>query len=94
MEMIINFIQVFLTVYILCVFIWALMSWIPMISPGLAYNSFVISLRKFLDSVVDPYMNLFRGIIKPIHAGGTMIDLSSIVGIIVLIVLQKVVASL
>lgn len=94
MDLVIDLAQTFLAIYILCVFVWALMSWIPMISPQLAYNSTVSGIRRFLDSVVEPYMRLFRGLIKPIQAGGTLIDLSSIVGIIVLIVLQSVLARL
>lgn len=83
MEMLIQVLRTFLTVYILCVFAWALISWLPMISPQLAYNSTVISIRRFLDSVVMPYVRLFR-FVPPVRAGGAMIDLSALVAILAL----------
>jgi len=82
-EALIQVLSTFLTIYIICVFAWALISWLPMISPSLAYNSGVVSVRRFLDSVVLPYVRLFR-FIPPIRAGGAMIDLSALVAILVL----------
>lgn len=93
MDQVLQFISVFLTIYILCVFVWALISWLPMISPKLAYDSTVISIRRFLDSIVLPYVRLF-GFIKPVQMGGTMLDLSATVAIIVLIVLNSIVQGL
>jgi uncharacterized protein YggT (Ycf19 family) len=83
MELVIQVLSTFLTVYIICVFAWALISWLPMVSPTLAYNDGVTSVRRFLDSVVLPYVRLFR-FIPPIRAGGTMIDLSALVAILAL----------
>ena len=85
MEIVIQVLSTFLQIYILCVFAWALISWLPMISPQLAYNSTVVSVRRFLDSVVLPYVRLFR-FIPPIRAGGTMIDLSALVAIFALLI--------
>jgi uncharacterized protein YggT (Ycf19 family) len=78
----------FLNVYLLCIFVWALLSWIPMISPSLAYNDTVVSLRGFLDSIVLPWVKLFS-FIKPVQMGGTYLDLSALVAILVLIAAQK-----
>lgn len=86
MELLITFLEYLLTVYTLCVLAWALMSWLPMISPSLAYNSTVTAIRRFLDSVVEPYVRLFR-FVPPIRAGGAMIDLSALVAILVLVIL-------
>lgn len=83
MELLIQVLETFLTVYILCVFAWVIISWLPMISPSLAYNSTVVRIRGFLDSVVLPYVRLFR-FIPPIRAGGAMIDLSALVAILAL----------
>lgn len=85
---IVDIISTFLSIYILCVFVWALMSFLPMISPGLAFNSTVIAVRNFLDSIVLPYVRLFS-FIKPVQIGGAMVDLSATVAIIVLIVVQN-----
>lgn len=84
MAMLIQVLSAFLTIYTLCVFAWALISWLPMLSPQLAYNSTVISIRRFLDSVVMPYVRLFR-FVPPIRVGGAMIDLSALVAILVLV---------
>lgn len=83
MELLIQVLSTFLTIYTICVFAWVLISWLPMISPSLAYNEGVTSVRNFLDSVVLPYVRLFR-FIPPIRVGGAMIDLSSLVAILVL----------
>lgn len=83
MEFVIQILSTFLTIYIICVFAWALISWLPMVSPQLAYNEGVVSVRRFLDSVVLPYVRLFK-FIPPIRAGGTMIDLSALVAILAL----------
>jgi uncharacterized protein YggT (Ycf19 family) len=83
MESLITVLSAFLTIYTICVLGWALISWLPMISPSLAYNSTVLSIRKFLDSVVLPYIRVFR-FIPPVRIGGAMLDLSALVAIIVL----------
>ncbi len=83
MEVVIQILSAFLTIYTLCVFAWVLISWLPMVSPSLAYNEGVISVRRFLDSVVLPYVRLFR-FIPPVRVGGAMIDLSALVAILVL----------
>ncbi len=83
MELLIQVLATFLTIYTICVFAWVLISWLPMISPSLAYNEGVTSIRRFLDSVVLPYVRLFR-FIPPVRVGGAMIDLSSLAAILVL----------
>lgn len=80
MEQLIQILATFRTVYLLCIFAWVLISWLPMISPQLAYNSTVRSIQRFLDSVVLPWVRLFR-FIPPIQVGGALIDLSSLVAI-------------
>jgi uncharacterized protein YggT (Ycf19 family) len=83
MQALIHVLSVFLTIYTICVLGWALISWLPMISPALAYNSTVLSIRRFLDSVVLPYIRIFR-FIPPVRIGATMLDLSALVAIIAL----------
>lgn len=83
METVIKVLETFLSVYTLCVFAWVLISWLPMISPQLAYNEMVVSVRRFLDSVVLPYVRLFR-FVPPVRIGGQMLDLSALVAILVL----------
>jgi uncharacterized protein YggT (Ycf19 family) len=93
MEIVIQFLSTFLTVYILCVFAWVLISWLPMISPQLGYNETIMSLRRFLDSVVLPYVRLFR-FIPPIRVGATMLDLSALVAILCLSIFGRLIIGL
>lgn len=83
MAMLVDILRTFLDLYLICIFVWALISWVPMVSPQLAYNSTVGAIRRFLDSVVLPYVRLFR-FIPPVQMGGAMIDLSALVAILVL----------
>lgn len=83
MAALIQVLGAFLNIYIICVLAWALISWLPMLSPALAYNSTVLAIRRFLDSVVLPYIRLFR-FVPPVRVGGAMLDLSALVAIIVL----------
>ena len=83
----------FITVYLLCIFVWALLSWLPQISPGLAYNEWVRKARDFLDTIVLPFVRLFR-FIKPVQVGAMLLDLSSMAAIVTLIILQSIIAGL
>ncbi len=83
MDTIIQFLGIFLQVYIFCVLGWVIASWLPMLSPQLGYNETVISIRRFLDSVVLPWVRLFK-FVPPVRVGGAMLDLSALVAIIVL----------
>ncbi len=93
METLIHFLSVFLTIYVFCVLGWVLLSWLPMLSPQLGYNDTVIAIRRFLDSVVLPWVRLFR-FIPPVRMGGTMLDLSALVAILVLQIGGQIVLSL
>ena len=48
----------------------------------------------FIEEVTDPYLNLFRRFLPPIGGGGFALDLSPILGIILLIIVQRVVVGL
>jgi len=82
-EIVIQLLANFLRIYIICMIAWVVISWLPQISPGLAFNSTVLAIRRFLDSVILPYVRLFR-FIPPVRLGNAMIDVSVIVAILVL----------
>lgn len=81
MDQVISFLVILLTVYTICIIAWALISFLPLISPQLAYNEMVVSARRFLDSVVNPYVDLFRKLGVPVVGGW---DLAPIAAILVL----------
>lgn len=68
-----------INVYTFIIFIYVLMSWIPNRSGVIA------DIENALGKICDPYLDLFRRFIKPI---GGMIDISPIVAIIVLQLLE------
>jgi YggT family protein len=80
-----SFVTVFVSIYILCIFAWVLLSWIH-----LPYSTVAGSLQRFLDEVVRPYIGLFRGRIPTLGP----LDLSPIVAVIVLLVAAQVVNAL
>ena len=80
-----NFVTVFVSIYILFIFAYVLLSWIR-----LPYSSVAATLQRFLDEVVSPYLRLFRGRIPTLGP----LDLSPIVAVIVLLVAARVVNAL
>lgn len=77
-------------VYIILILIRILMSWIP----RMPYNPALRSVLDFISETTDPYLNLFRRIIPPIGGGGFGLDLSPMIGIIVLYILRGLVVAL
>lgn len=77
-------------VYIILILIRVLMSWVP----RMPYNPTLRTVLDFITETTDPYLNLFRRIIPPIGGGGFGLDLSPMIGIIVLVVLRSLVVGL
>ena len=80
-----NFVNVFITVYILLILAYVLTSWIR-----LPYSPWLNRIQRFLYDVCEPYLRLFRRIIPPIGP----LDLSPMVAIIVLVLAQRLVSAL
>jgi YggT family protein len=76
-------------VYLVLIFIRVLLSWIP----RMPYNPYLRAAVRFVEETTDPYLNLFRRVIPPIGGGGFALDLSPILAIIVLLVVQAIVVS-
>jgi len=77
-----SFVDVFIGVYILLIFAFILMSWIRV-----PYSLWLNRIQRFLYDVVDPYLRLFRRFVPPVGP----LDLSPVLAIVVLIVLQQVI---
>ncbi len=80
-----SFVTVFVSIYVLFIFAYVLLSWIQ-----LPYSTVAASLQRFLDEVVTPYLGLFRGRIPTLGP----LDLSPIVAVLVLLVAAWVVNAL
>jgi YggT family protein len=74
-------------VYIVLIFLNVLISWVP----RMPYDPRLRAVLDFITETTNPYLNLFRRILPPIGGGGFALDLSPIVGVIVLFVLQALI---
>jgi YggT family protein len=77
-----TFIDVFIYVYVLLIFVYVLTSWVR-----LPYTPWVRRLSDFLRDVCEPYLRLFRRILPPLGP----LDLSPVVAIILLFLLKDVI---
>jgi uncharacterized protein YggT (Ycf19 family) len=80
-----RFIVVFLWVYSLLILAYILTSWIR-----LPYSPWLNRVQRFLYDVCDPYLRIFRRFIPPVGP----LDLSPMVGLVVLFVAMQVVGAL
>ena len=80
-----NFVYVFLWVYLLLLFAYILTSWIR-----LPYRPWLNRVQRFLYDVCDPYLRIFRRFMPPVGP----LDLSPMVAIFVLLIVQNVLVSL
>jgi YggT family protein len=80
-----QFIDVFIYVYVLLIFVYILMSWVQ-----LPYTPWIRRIAEFLRDVCEPYLRLFRRILPPLGP----LDLSPVVAIVVLFVLKTLVDQL
>jgi YggT family protein len=85
-----DYVSALFVVYIILVLLNVLSSWIP----RMPYNRPLRATLDFIHETTDPYLNLFRRFLPPLGGGGLALDLSPMVGIIVLLVVQTLVVSL
>ena len=78
-----SFVVVFTYVYLLLIFVYVLTSWVR-----LPYS--LAPVQRFLYDVCEPYLRLFRRLLPSLGP----LDLSPIVAVIALIVVQRVLVSL
>jgi uncharacterized protein YggT (Ycf19 family) len=78
-----NFVDVFVGVYVLLIFVYILTRWVR-----LPYS--LAWLQRFLYDVCEPYLRLFRRLLPPFGP----LDLSPIVGVFVLIIVGRIVVRL
>src|SRR5437867_13387288 len=76
-----SFVDAFIYVYILLILAYIILSWVR-----LPYSVWLNRIQRFLYDVCDPYLRVFRRFVPPIGA----LDLSPMVGVLVLVVLQQV----
>ena len=77
-----TFVTVFVSVYVLLIFAYILSSWIR-----LPYSPWLNRIQRFLYDVCEPYLRLFRRLLPTFGP----LDLSPIIAILVLYVVQRVI---
>jgi YggT family protein len=85
-----DYVSALFIVYIILIFARILISFLPRVP----YNRPLRMVLDFVSETTDPYLNFFRRFIPPVGGGGLALDLSPMVGIIVLLVVQAVVVGL
>lgn len=85
-----DYVSALFLVYIILILIRVLLSWIP----RMPYNPTLRAVLDFITETTDPYLNLFRRIIPPIGGGGFGLDLSPMIGLIVLFIVRSIVVGL
>ena len=83
-DSIVNFVDVFVTVYILLILAYIITSWIR-----LPYSPWLNRIQRFLYDVCEPYLRIFRRFVPAIGP----LDLSPMIAVIVLIVLQRIISA-
>ena len=85
-----NYVDALFTVFLILIIARIILSWIQMFRP-IPYNMPLRATVGFVEESVDPYLNVFRRWIPPIGGGGMGLDLSPMIGIILLIIVQSLV---
>jgi uncharacterized protein YggT (Ycf19 family) len=77
-----SFVDAFIYVYILLILVYIILSWIR-----LPYSVWLNRIQRFLYDVCNPYLRIFRRFLPPLGP----LDLSPMVGVIALVVIQRIV---
>ena len=80
-----NFINVFISVYVLIIFAYIIMSWVK-----LPYSPWLNRIQRFLYDVCDPYLRIFRRLLPSFGA----FDFSPIVAVLSLFLIDRVINSI
>jgi YggT family protein len=85
-----DYVGAIFVVYVIMIFIRIVASFIP----RMPYWPWLRTILDFATEVTDPYLNFFRRFLPPIGGGGLALDLSPMVGLIVLFIAQSITTGL
>jgi YggT family protein len=80
-----NFVNVFISVYVLIIFAYIILSWVR-----LPYSPWLNRIQRFLYDVCEPYLRIFRRLLPSFGA----FDFSPIVAVLALLLLDRVINSI
>jgi YggT family protein len=89
-----SFVDNLFLVYIILVIASVAISWFVNFRGALPYNAPVRAVAGFIESTTGPYLNALRRFVPPIGGGGMSLDLSPMIGLILLFVVQAIVVGL
>ena len=81
-------------VFIIMIFAWIVVGWVVMFRGSLPYNRPLRAVTGFIEESVSPYISVFRKFVPTIGIGGMGLDLSPMLALIVLFIVQAVVVGL
>jgi len=84
-----SYVYTFALVYAVLIFVRILLSWFQ-----LPYYRWLSAFVEFVTEVTDPYLNLWRRFLPMVRIGPGAIDLSPMVGTIVLLLVAGIVSGL
>jgi YggT family protein len=85
-----DYLSALFLVYVILIFARIVISFIP----RMPYRPWLRSVLDFVSETTDPYLNFFRRFLPPIGGGRFALDLSPMIGLIVLFVAQAIVVGL
>ena len=85
-----DYVSTLVTVYVVLIFIQIIASWVP----RMPYNRFLSAVLGFVGDVVNPYLRLFRKFLPMVRIGPGALDLSPMIGTIVLVIVGGIVANI
>ena len=85
-----EYVSALFLVYIILIFLNVLSSWIP----RMPYNRALRATLDFVKETTDPYLNFFRRFLPPLGGGGLALDLSPMLGVILLFIVRAIVVGL
>lgn len=85
-----DYVSALFIVYIILIFLNVLISYVP----RMPYSPWLRAVLDFITDSTNPYLNFFRRFLPSVGGGGFALDLSPVVGVIVLFVLQAIVVGL
>ena len=85
-----DYVAALFIVYVILIFARIVISFVP----RMPYRPWLRSVLDFITETTDPYLGFFRRFLPPIGAGGMALDLSPMIGLIVLFVAKAIVVGL
>jgi YggT family protein len=85
-----EYVSALFLVYVILIFARIVISFVP----RMPYRPWLRSVLDFVTETTDPYLNFFRRFLPPVGGGGFALDLSPMIGLIVLFVARAIVVGL